>query len=526
MRDKYNIREDYRTNTINKAIRKCDNGISTPVSDNLASRDAWEPLPTALIGGELLPAPELDIEGFLPARMAAWVHEASRAKSAPPDYVFFGFLTVCASLIGNTRRAHVQPGWSQPMTFWSMCIGNPSAGKSPALDAVLDPLRSLENSIQGPHKLALAQWSDQKALAELEEKQWKKEVEKALASGAETPPIPEAMNIGTQPKMPRLIIGDATIETVMMICENHPRGILQFRDELSGWLQNMSRYTSSSDRPFWLEAGSGRAYTVDRVAREPVRIPRLLVNVLGGIQPERLQSLLLKSDDDGLLARFIVVWPDAVPLNDDTVTYSERVPRSVYSRLHLMNMEKDDTGDPSPRQIPFSESALSSFRTFRKRIRELESSSSGLMTSFLGKMPGVAATLSLLRSYIWWSEGMPRDEDTEVTDEHVDAVVTMMENYIIPMAYRTYTGFETNKSFAAVRNILHIIATKGWRQFTKRELQRSLGKTSPDSKTLDGYLHELEELDAIRQIPSDGGPGRPSLRYAVNPNSFKLLATS
>ncbi len=65
----------------------------------------------------------------------------------------------------------------------------------------------------------------------------------------------------------------------------------------------MSRYSGGgSDRRFYLKAYGGRAYTVERMGRKPVHIERLTVGVLGGIQPDRLHSLLIRSDDDGLRA--------------------------------------------------------------------------------------------------------------------------------------------------------------------------------------------------------------------------------
>jgi hypothetical protein len=84
---------------------------------------------------------------------------------------------------------------------------------------------------------------------------------------------------------------------------------------LAGWLEGMQRYSGGgSDRPFWLEAFGGRGFTVERMGREPLTIDRLSIGVLGGIQPDRLKSLLFKSDDDGLLARFVPIWPEPAPL--------------------------------------------------------------------------------------------------------------------------------------------------------------------------------------------------------------------
>jgi hypothetical protein len=43
---------------------------------------------------------------------------------------------------------------------------------------------------------------------------------------------------------------------------------------------------------------------------EAVRVPFLSVGIVGGIQPDRLVSLLFTRDDDGMAARFLYAWPE------------------------------------------------------------------------------------------------------------------------------------------------------------------------------------------------------------------------
>ena len=104
---------------------------------------------------------------------------------------------------------------------------------------------------------------------------------------------------------------DSTVERLGVILANQPRGTSMARDELAGWLMGMTRYGGGrSDRLFWLEAYGGWGYRVERMGREPLYIDWLSVGVTGSIQPDRLRSLLMKSDDDGLLARVLPIWPD------------------------------------------------------------------------------------------------------------------------------------------------------------------------------------------------------------------------
>ena len=271
-------------------------------------RAEW-PEPDARYLRAELPPPDLLLSDVLPPRWAAWVQGAAEAKASPPDYVLAALVAVCGALVGNTRWPSPRAGWEEPPVLWAVAIGNPSMNKSSGLDAVLVPLKRAERAQREKVQAALTEWRAKAEVAKLVESTWKEAVKAAVKDGREPPKRPDAANPGPEPVMPRLAVSDATVEKLAVIMAGQPRGTLLARDELARWLQGMSRYSDGgSDRPFWLEANGGRAYSVERMGRDPVYIDRLAVGVLGGIQPDRLRSLLIKSDDDGLLARFLPVW--------------------------------------------------------------------------------------------------------------------------------------------------------------------------------------------------------------------------
>jgi hypothetical protein len=110
--------------------------------------------------------------------------------------------------------------------------------------------------------------------------------------------------------MPRLRQHDVTIEKVAeLLTDAAPKGLLIVRDELLGWIQGMNAYRAGG-RAFWIEAYGGRPYRVERKSElHPISIPRLAVAVYGGTQPDKF-SRLLQEGDDGLLGRFLLVWPE------------------------------------------------------------------------------------------------------------------------------------------------------------------------------------------------------------------------
>ena len=95
----------------------------------------------------------------------------------------------------------------------------------------------------------------------------------------------------------------------------NPRGLLLFRDELAGWVGALEKYGGTgSDRAFYIEGVRG-APLRGRSGQgcRPDHHPGAAVTIAGGINPDKLNTMILCSEDDGLAARFLYGWPEPVP---------------------------------------------------------------------------------------------------------------------------------------------------------------------------------------------------------------------
>ena len=119
----------------------------------------------------------------------------------------------------------------------------------------------------------------------------------------------------TPPQLASFYIGDATLEAVGVLLDTNPRGLLQMRDELSGWLGGFDKYSEGNEAAQWLEFHSGNSVRIDRKGGEKktIYIPRALVSVTGTIQEPVLRNLLAVDDAkyfaSGLAARFLMAMP-------------------------------------------------------------------------------------------------------------------------------------------------------------------------------------------------------------------------
>ncbi|WP_108221625.1 DUF3987 domain-containing protein [Cereibacter azotoformans] len=508
------VEEGISADQVRRAIRAYEFPAS---SDQTAAEHGWgEPDPRYL-QPQLLEAPVLPLnEVFAPA-WVSWIGSAAEAKGAPADYVVAGLLSVAGAMIGNSRWACPWDGWTEPPLIWTMAIGNPSAGKSPGLDAILAPLRIVERNARQEAQTRVSEWRARAEVAKLAESTWKEAVKAAIKAGDDIPPKPREADPGPEPMMPRYALADTTVEKLSVILAGQPRGTMMFRDELSGWLGNMSRYSGGTDRPFWLEAYGGKGYSVERMGRDPVWISRLTVGVVGGIQPDKLKSLLMKTDDDGLLARFIPVWPEPAPIKRPNRLADEGFIENALRRLVELPMVNDEHGELRPWFINFNDEARDYLNEFRKLCRDMEGQNEGLLLSFIGKLPGMAVRLSLILAFLDWAAGGP--DVFEITPNHFGRAAGFIEAYVLPMAVRAYADGAVAKEDRAGRKLAALIIEQGWEDFNSSDVLRLDRAGLATKADLDPALDALVVGDLIRQVPVPGGPrgGRPARRFIVNP---------
>lgn len=486
--------------------------------DPIPYTSEWPDADTRLLRADLPEPPALPIDDVFSSGWAAWTKGAAASKGAPPDYVIASLLSVCGSLIGNTRWSSPWSGWAEPPVVWSVLIGNPSAGKSPAMDAVLVPLKRVEREMREEAHSDLSEWRAKAEVAKLAESAWKESVKAAIKAGDEPPQRPSSADPGAEPHMPRLAVSDATVEKLAVIMAGQPRGTLMARDELAGWLGNMSRYSGGSDRPFWLEAYGGRAFSVERMGRDPVYIDCLTIGVLGGIQPDRLRSLLMKTDDDGLLARLLPVWPNPAPVKRPDCLHDEAFIENAFKRLLTLKMPTDEEGHQRPWFIPFTEDARDLLDGFRQFVREKEAGSEGLLLSFIGKMPGMAVRLSLVLGMMEWASG-EADEPSMITVHHFGRAAHLVSEYLLPMARRSYADRAGNAAQRSARALAALIREARWEQFTARDVRRKQRSHLQGMETINPALRVLENADLVKLIEVPPGPkgGAPKRLYSVNP---------
>ena len=363
----------------------------------------------------------------------------------------------------------------------------------------------------------LREW---RALVEFEKaanQQWEQDVGAAQKRGAPAP-LPPVRTTGPEPQSPRLRQNDVTIEKVAsLLAAAAPKGLLLVRDELAGWIGGMNAYNDAG-RSFWIEAYGGRPYRVEHVKHpEPIVIPRLAVAVYGTTQPEKLE-LLMKGADDGLLARILWTWPDAIPFK-----LGKQVPAAQWAiramdRLRELDLQPGDP--PAPIIVLMTDQARAMIESFGREMQQQQHTVGGLLRSALGKARGQALRLALVLEFLWWcGEDVLRAPPTQLSARAFAAAAELMADYFVPTAERVYGDAAATDRERGSATLAQWILANQPTELHVRHLQREVRLTGlRTGKQIRDAAEALVDADWLRSpLPGNEFGQRGRVAYPVNP---------
>jgi hypothetical protein len=330
---------------------------------------------------------------------------------------------------------------------------------------------------------------------------WEAEVKASVKAGERAREMPAEAEAVETPPRPRIRVADATIEAMAKLASALPRGLLLVRDELSGWLGSFDKYGGGgADRAFAIEMYGGRPYIVDRIKNaEPIRIAHLSVGILGGVQPDKL-STVLDGPDDGLAARLLWAWPEAVP--DFSLARNEPLDAEAcraFARLTNLAMGSNEFGIPEPKRLPLARDAELALEQFAREVGRRANEASGIFAGALGKARGHLLRLSAVLEHMWWCASPLGREPETISLKAVHSAAGLLDGYFIPMAERVFGDATIPAKERQAMMLARHLRQKSLTTFNARELRREIG----------GAIREPEAMDAACTILLDAGLIRP-----------------
>ena len=374
---KANCQSEERSSLVKASAAGGSEEVTTPV-------DAYAPFPV-----DALPEP-----------LKAFVEEASAAIGVDPAYIGVPLLPIVGAAIGTTLRLELRDdGYSVPAIVWAAIVGSSGSGKSPALRAALAASREHDRELRQESKEIRREHEAEVDLYEASAAAWRKQ----HASGKSTEPPPERPE---PPRGRRALVVDATTEALAERLADNGRGLLLARDELSGWLGSLNRYSrtgASADEAFFLSAYDGESHSIDRRTgdRREIDVPLAALWIVGGIQAGVLQrGLTAERREAGLLARFLLTSPPAraAEWTEAEVSFATRQAYAeLIAGLYRHEHEIDDQGREKPRLLRLDADAKKAYVAFFNRTSaELFELPEGDLKAALSKLRETAARIALI----------------------------------------------------------------------------------------------------------------------------------
>jgi hypothetical protein len=480
-----------------------------------------------------LPDPMPSVEGFepklLPEAFRPWIADIADRMQCPPDYPAVSVMTGEAAVVG--RSVGIRPkrhdDWLVVPNLWGGVAGPPGVMKSPAIQEPLKPIHQLEFDAGRAFEEELKAWKANQRMLHEEEKVVGEKIRKALKDGKreEAEWLAGSLEPQAEPTRQRYVVNDTTVEKLGELLNQNPRGLLLFRDEITGFLRSLEREGHESDRAFYLEAWNGtNRFIYDRIGRGTLTIEAACVSILGSIQPGPLRYYLQGAleggvRDDGLMPRFqLLVWPDVSAdwRNIDRWPdgNAKRRAYEVFTRLgQLSAADIDATCDETFGGIPylqFDDAAQEIFTEWRteleRRLRRGEDHDA--IIAHLAKYRSLIPSLALL---IHLADG-GRNPVGKYAIERACAWGDYLESH----ARRIYSCGLVRDDIAARAMARRIRAGSLPDVFSARDVYRrhwaDLGTPEEVKKAAD----VLVELHWLRRAEEQTG-GRPSAVFRVNP---------
>jgi Bifunctional DNA primase/polymerase, N-terminal/Protein of unknown function (DUF3987)/Primase C terminal 1 (PriCT-1) len=394
---------------------------------------------------------------LLPQCMREFVESEAERLTLPTGMLATAALVTAAAAIGGTRKVRTDDR-AHPVTLWGVVVAESGAGKTPALDAALQPYRDAASERDVERVSAWAkvfEWDNDRSADK-----------------------------GERPKPPApLRVTDATTEALADVLQDAPRGVLLDVEELTAWATALDAYRPAGrggpDRARYCSMWTGHGITIERKGKPPIVVTAPVVSLVGGIQPGVLGAL--NSRPDGLAQRLLytvhIGHEEAYPSRhkpDPRVLDDWRITVNRLLKIGGIGLA-----------LPMTDAALDAWHDGRDR--RVDAQRQHGYAALYSKMDSISARLALILTLTATPEAMTVDVSA------VQDAWALCLDYFAPHGRAALAGTETVPADGEVR------AFVGWLRdrMSGRASLRDIVKSGP------GFMRTND--DALAVIKRAGG---------------------
>jgi len=356
----------------------------------------------------------------IPQKLREVLKNFQKALGIPFEIVFTASLPILGTALGNAVKVEVKPGYIVNLAFWAGIIMPSGSGKTPLIKQLVSPILDKQQEI------------------------FKKEGENISA----------------------LIVTDTTLEGLYRILKENKRGVLWTPQELGAVLGIINEYKKrGADRQRLIQLFDGNPVVIMRKTEGLMFIPRVEVNLLGGIQAEIFPKLFNKSFfEDGLIQRFLWISGESELLSEEGITPENYIfYRNLIKNFFSLPLKEEDAENFYI--IRFSEKVKKLFIEKGNTIKEIsENFFTPQLRTFINKvyfyyLPRLAGLLACLEIYEMEGNLNKIQKEEIKIDEDIFRNALLLTFYYIEAGRKVFELYGRKKALDEhVMTIIKIVA--------------------------------------------------------------------
>jgi hypothetical protein len=461
--------------------------------------------------------PDIDLSLWPPV-LAKRAQEVSDSVGCDPIVPLWAGLAAACGVVDAQSRLELMPGFRVPPVLWLMTIGDPGDRKTPGSTPMMEPLAAIEAGDHQRYARDRQIWDYNQAVYA--------SAHKAMMNYAGSPDgllAPEqAPVVPPEPVAPvplKFTVEDVTSQKLVHLCQQRPRGMLAYLDEMNGLVQRITNKQSGENRSTWVRGFESKRYEMDRVSNGSTHCENFAVSIYGNMQPQVLAEHFNSLASDGFLQRFL-----PAVLRHNKTRISQPIPEFMNTASAWENCLRL-TYSLEQKTYRLTPEAFQVFRQFqewfedRMQQERLMKSSPEFMHAF-GKMTGTVGRLVLMFHIIENPWGPAVSEDL------MKRVIRIAREYIIPTYRYVFDGDGSSSSYDSwVMD--HIIQHADLDRITlseikrsgKRQLERANVKTSwQQNEWTMNAMYLLEKMQWVARVDDGGREGSGHATWLINPH--------
>jgi hypothetical protein len=245
---------------------------------------------------DALETPLIPIDG-LSAQTQDLINEITDCYQCSRDIVVSSLFAAVGAAIG--KKISIKDGkFTNFMVLWICIIARSGSNKTEPCKCILNPLMLADRKAYKNYKLQHDVWK---------------------ANGGNE-------SGDAEPVFQQHLISDSTPEARNKVLSENPNGVMLYRDEIKGFLDDIGRYNKSGEIAQLISIHSAMDITINRKSDAPLLIERPFFSIIGGIQPSIIADAFGKDVlmGNGFNARWLFVYPqDKPPVMYQDSTISE-----------------------------------------------------------------------------------------------------------------------------------------------------------------------------------------------------------